>query len=73
MSVEQCVKCGGLYSWARMGPVVPGGKEREEVACPHCGDVKFSEMTSQFFYVQVANDDEVQRWTSANNNKGNDV
>lgn len=26
MSVEQCVKCVGLNSWARMGPVVPVGE-----------------------------------------------
>lgn len=65
MTVEQCRKCEGLYKWTRMGTVVPGGKEREEVFCPHCHDLKFSEMTSQFFYVEKATEKEVATWNSA--------
>ncbi len=62
MALEECTKCQGLFTWSRMGPVVPGGKEREEVCCPHCGDVKFSEMTSQFFYVKEATEAEIAAW-----------
>jgi len=68
MTVAQCGECDGLFSWSRMGPVVPGGKEREEVACPHCGAIKFSEMTSQFFLVQKATAAEIAAW-----GKGPDV
>lgn len=68
MAIEQCDKCGGIFVWSRMGPVVPGGKEKEVVACPNCGDVKFSEMTSQFFTVRPATEDEVTKWRAQNSN-----
>lgn len=71
MAVELYDKCNGLFTWSRMGPVVPGGKEREEVYCPHCNDVKFSEMTSQFFFVRKATENEIVAWNSASN-KGAD-
>ncbi|SFU15537.1 hypothetical protein SAMN05444141_11145 [Pseudovibrio denitrificans] len=68
--MEQCNKCGGLYSVSRIGPVVPGGKEREEVNCPHCDDLKFSEMTSQCFLVCKATDEEVSSWAEMKQSSG---
>lgn len=53
-----------------MGAIVPGGKEREEVTCPHCGDLKFSEMTSQVFLVSKATDEQVIAWAAENPSTG---
>lgn len=66
MNLEKCIKCGGIFAWSLMGPVVPGGKEKEEVSCPHCGDIQHSEMTSQFFSVRAATEDEARQWKNKN-------
>ena len=60
----KCTECDGLYVWSRHGDVVPGGKDREEIMCPHCGFVSHSEMTSQFFFVREDTDDEVREYWS---------
>lgn len=42
-----CKKCGGLYSYELVGTVYPGGKDKEEIICPFCGEVEGHRMTSQ--------------------------
>lgn len=66
----RCTQCEKFYVATRHGPVVPGGKEREEVFCPHCDHVAYSEMTSQYFLVREATQSEIDLWLSANSKKG---
>lgn len=47
MTIVDCKKCGKKFAYEVWGAVYPGGKEREEANCPYCGEVAFSEMTSQ--------------------------
>lgn len=35
--IETCSDCGKKYSITEIGGGVPGGKEPEEISCPHCG------------------------------------
>lgn len=48
MTIIKCKKCGQEYAYKIWGTVTPGGKERETAKCPYCGEVGYSEMTSQF-------------------------
>lgn len=47
MEFEVCKKCGKRFGYELTGPVYPGGKDREYVYCPYCGEEATSEMTSQ--------------------------
>lgn len=46
--VRTCGKCGKMYSVSNDGDRWPGGKDREEIICPHCGHVDGYMMTSGF-------------------------
>ena len=47
MNIITCKKGGKKYAYEVWGTVYPGGKERETANCPYCGEVGYSEMTSQ--------------------------
>ena len=47
MTIIKCKKCGQEFAYEVWGTVTPGGKERETANCPYCGQVGYSEMTSQ--------------------------
>lgn len=47
MTIIKCKKCGKEYAYELWGAVYPGCKERESANCPYCGEVGYSEMTSQ--------------------------
>lgn len=47
MTIIKCKKCGNSYAYEILGIVYPGGKERESANCPYCGEIGYSEMTSQ--------------------------
>lgn len=47
MTIIKCEKCGKEYAYELWGTVYPDGKERETANCPYCGEVGYSEMTSQ--------------------------
>lgn len=49
----KCPCCGALISVSEYKMGVPGGKEREEAACPICKTVLFSEVTDGWFDVSV--------------------
>ena len=42
-----CKKCGKEYAYEFWGTVYPGGKDKEYVDCPYCGETAFTRMTSQ--------------------------
>lgn len=46
--VRTCKKCKKKYSVVNQGDCHPGGKEREEIICPHCGHIDGHMMTSGF-------------------------
>lgn len=56
MEIIKCTKCGKEYGYEFWGTTVPGGKEREEACCPYCGEIGYSEMTSQFIKVYKINE-----------------
>lgn len=45
---QTCTACGKSFSWSVEGDVWPGGKDREDVQCPHCGHVTGTVMTSGY-------------------------
>ena len=50
--ITTCSKCGTKVAFRLVGTVYPGGKDREVVYCPKCGEELHSEMTSQTFEVK---------------------
>lgn len=56
----KCKKCGKLFDYTIVGTIYPGGKEREYIDCPYCGEINGSEMTSAFihtFKIKESNQD----------------
>lgn len=43
---QVCKECGKKFTVEIMGDTYPGGKEREEIWCPHCGALNGHIMTS---------------------------
>ncbi len=37
MRVEECTKCGKPFEVIEIGGNASGGREREDIDCPHCG------------------------------------
>ncbi len=50
--IRICKHCGKKYSVENRSDVFPGGKEREEIICPHCGKIDGYMMTSGYPYTQ---------------------
>lgn len=50
--IALCPKGGTKVAFKLAGNVYPGGKDREFVYCPKCGEELHSEMTSQSFEVK---------------------
>lgn len=66
MTITQCPDRYRLFSWSSMGGGVPGGKEREEVNCTHCGFVVHFEMTSAVFRTStLAPETNAENWRNA--------
>ena len=51
MTIIECKKCREKFGYEERDDVWPGGKEKENVNCPHCGETALSIMTSG--YIQV--------------------
>lgn len=47
MDIVTCNLCGKKFAYEVWGTIYPGAKERETAACPYCGEIAYSEMTSQ--------------------------
>ncbi len=45
-----CKKCGHTFLVRVTTMNVPGGKEKEEIYCPYCGEENGVRMTSGFVY-----------------------
>lgn len=56
MGIIVCKKCSQKYGYEEWGDIYPGGKDREEAACPYCGEVGYSRMTSGFIRSYKVND-----------------
>lgn len=50
--IRTCNHCGKKYSVENQGDMFHGGKEREEIICPHCGKIDGYMMTSGYPYTQ---------------------
>ena len=57
MEIEVCKKCGKKFGYELYGTVYPGGKDREYVYCPYCGEEVTSEMTSQLIATYKLDED----------------
>ena len=50
--IRICNHCGKKYSVENRNDRFPGGKEKEEIICPHCGEIDGYMMTSGYPYTQ---------------------
>ncbi|WP_338452328.1 hypothetical protein R4Z09_10845 [Niallia oryzisoli] len=50
MDKTTCKKCGKDFHYEVTDMRVPGGKEREEINCPYCGESNGSVVTSGFVH-----------------------
>ena len=50
MTIDTCKKCGKKFAYQLTGAGYPGGKDKETVNCPYCGEIAHTEMTSGVFY-----------------------
>ena len=46
MSIYTCPACAELFHAVYLSGTFPGGKEREDIDCPTCGETVDSEVTS---------------------------
>ena len=60
MHIIKCKKCGKEFGYDIGGPVYPGGKDREEAICPFCGEIGYSEITSQCISVYKIDTEKVK-------------
>lgn len=58
MNVITCKKHGKKCAYEVWSTVYSGGKERETANCPYCGEVGYSEMTSQNISSYELNEDD---------------
>lgn len=50
MDIMKCKKCNKDFHYEVTSMNVPGGKDREIIYCPYCGEENGSEITSGFVY-----------------------
>lgn len=43
-----CEKCNGHFEYHEDGAIYPGGKDKEDIICPYCGEKNGTIMTSGF-------------------------
>ena len=56
MNEEVCKKCGEKFRWGIVGTVYPGGKDKEPIDCPYCGEINGYRMTSAFVRTEKIED-----------------
>lgn len=44
--IRTCKECGRQFEVRNEGDMFPGGKDKEEIYCPHCHTINGSIMTS---------------------------
>jgi uncharacterized Zn-finger protein len=49
---ETCPNCNREFTWSNMGDVWPGGKDKESINCPYCGESLGAIMTSGYISTQ---------------------
>ena len=66
--MEKCTNsnCGRPFQVTAIGGGVPGGKEKEEIRCPHCDHLVSSEMTSCSFLVSKLSPEKEAEWLANN-------
>lgn len=60
MHIIKCKKCGKEFGYNIWGSVYPGGKDWEEAACPFCGKIGYSEITSQCISVYKIDSEKIK-------------
>jgi transposase-like protein len=53
----KCKKCGKEFTYEVTSMNVPGGKDKENIDCPYCGETNGTVMTSGFVYTRKIEDD----------------
>ncbi|MFC4797755.1 hypothetical protein ACFPA1_00070 [Neobacillus sp. GCM10023253] len=56
MNKTTCKKCGKDFHYKVTDMGVPGGKDREYIYCPYCGEKNGSKVTSGFIYTYKIED-----------------
>jgi transposase-like protein len=57
MNTMKCKKCGKEFTYEVTSMNVPGGKDKENIDCPYCGETNGTVMTSGFVYTRKIEDD----------------
>lgn len=57
MNTIKCKKCGKEFKYKVTSMNVPGGKDKENIDCPYCGEINGAVMTSGFVYTHKIEDD----------------
>lgn len=62
-NVERCLnpRCRRPFSVSEVAGKMPGSKESEDIACPHCGH-SFSRMSNGFFRTSALSLEEEKRY-----------
>lgn len=55
--MHQCPECSTVFEVIWLGGEVPGGKEREDIDCPNCGETVDTEVTSAVITTRAVTDD----------------
>jgi DNA-directed RNA polymerase subunit RPC12/RpoP len=50
MEIVTCKNCGKEFLYKVTDMQVPGGKDREDINCPYCGEINGTVVTSVFVY-----------------------
>lgn len=48
----ECPRCGKGFAWTVVGDVWAGGKDKEDINCPACGETVGTVMTSGRVHVE---------------------
>ena len=48
----KCDKCGLGFQWCNKGDIYPGGRAKENIVCPHCGNIFGNILTSGYIYTE---------------------
>jgi len=57
MNMMKCKKCGKEFECKVTSMNVPGGKDKENIGCPYCGEINGTVMTSGLVYTHKIEDD----------------
>lgn len=68
-STEYCTKCSKPFFYFENKMGVPGGKEKEPIDCPYCGETVRESMTDGWFRSSKMTDEQIEEYFKKNKKK----